>query len=61
MKKKVRDGQCHCSVCDQSCVGDANICFYEEEDSVNSGKSCKCNKGQLTGHASQINSWNNTI
>ena len=47
MKKKVRDGQCHCSVCDQLCVGDANICFYEEEDSANSGKSCKCNNRQL--------------
>jgi hypothetical protein len=44
MKKKVRDGQCHCSVCDhQLRVGDAKICFYGDEDSANSRKSCKCN------------------
>jgi len=41
MKKKVRDGQCHCSVCDQLRVRDAKICFYgDEDDSANSGKSC---------------------
>jgi hypothetical protein len=44
MKKKVRDGQCHYSVCDQLRVGDPKISFYGEDDSANSGKSCKCNK-----------------
>ena len=49
LKKKVRDGQCHCSVvCDQLRVGDGNIVFYEEEDSADSGKSCKCNKVVLS-------------
>ena len=49
LKKKVRDGQCHCSVCDQLRVGDENINFYGvEEDSADSGKSCKCNKVVLS-------------
>ena len=48
LKKKVRDGQCHCSVCDQLRVGDGNIVFYGEEDSAVSGKSCKCNKVVLS-------------
>jgi hypothetical protein len=49
MKKKVRDGQCHCSVCDQLRARDAEICFYgDEDDSANSGKSCKCNKVVLS-------------
>ena len=48
LNKKVRDGQCHCSVCDQLRVGDAKICFYGDDDSADSGKSCKCNKVVLS-------------
>ena len=45
--KKIRDGHCHCSVCDQLPVGDENIGFYDVDES-NTGKSCKCNKVVLS-------------
>lgn len=46
--KKVRDGQCHCSVCDQLDVGDIKIVFYDVDDSRNAGKACKCNRVLLS-------------
>ncbi len=41
-KRKIRDGFCHCSVCDQLPSGSARIERYDEEN-LDTGKSCYCN------------------
>ena len=41
-KRKIRDGFCHCSQCDQLPSGSSQIERYDE-DNLDTGKTCYCN------------------